>query len=48
MVWDDIDTDSLVWIDEYEPDIVIFEMVERYAAYGKVKKAADSIKEKNN
>lgn len=48
MVWDDIDTDSLAWIEEYDPDIVIFEMVERYAAYGKVKKAADSIKEMNN
>ena len=48
MVWDDIDTDSIAWIEEYDPDIVIFEMVERYAAYGKVKKAADSIKEMNN
>ncbi len=45
MVWEDIDPEFISWVEEYDPDIVIFEMVERYAAYSKLKKTADSILE---
>ncbi len=44
MVWNDINANFTDWTNEYQPDIVIFEMVERYASYGKVKKAAKKIK----
>ena len=44
MVWNDIGENFPEWVDEYQPDIVIFEMVERYASYGKLNKAAKTIK----
>ena len=44
MVWNDIGEDFPSWVEEYDPDIVIFEMVERYASYGKLDKAAKKIK----
>ncbi len=47
MVWNDINANFTDWTNEYQPDIVIFEMVERYASYGKVKKAAKKIKKLN-
>ncbi len=44
MVWDDIGKDFPEWFREYQPDIVIFEMVERYNSYSGIKKCAKEIK----
>ncbi|WP_026509083.1 alginate O-acetyltransferase AlgX-related protein [Butyrivibrio sp. LC3010] len=47
VVWNDLGKKFDSWVECYDPDIVIFEMVERYAAYDKVHKAAKKISKKS-
>jgi hypothetical protein len=46
MIWNDVDENFSDWVDTYQPDIVIYEMVERYAAYGNVNRCAKTLRNK--
>ncbi len=44
VVWHDVNKKLPKWIDDYNPDIVIYEMVERYVAYDQLHKAAKAMR----
>ncbi len=42
-IWSEVTADTADWIEEFDPDIVIFESAERFEEFNGIRKLADRI-----